>query len=173
MASPRKVNLALLPEIVRTSNCWAQVNRKIGLSNYPSAQKWVKRLGLDTSHFLGKKARGNGAKHDGLVFVEDSPYPKIAKRRAHVRLPQTCTECGNAGVWNGRPLKLQIDHRNGDKNDCRWENLRKVCPNCHSQTDTWGNKKRKINLAASDGLEPSLTVSETAVLPFKLDDKAI
>lgn len=54
-----------------------------------------------------------------------------------------CEICGQLPEWNGKPLVLQLDHINGDHYDNRIENLRIVCPNCHTQTDTFGTKKLK------------------------------
>lgn len=44
--------------------------------------------------------------------------------------------------WGGRPITLHVDHIDGDKFNNTIKNLRFLCPNCHQQTDTWGNKKR-------------------------------
>ena len=51
-----------------------------------------------------------------------------------------CACCGNAGRWQGQPLTLQLDHVNGRYNDNRLENLRWLCPNCHSQTETFAGR---------------------------------
>jgi hypothetical protein len=48
--------------------------------------------------------------------------------------------CNQGLIWNGEPLNLHLDHINGIKLDNRIENLRILCPNCHSQTDTFGGR---------------------------------
>ena len=51
-------------------------------------------------------------------------------------------ECGIA-AWRGRPLALELHHINGDGRDNRLENLTLLCPNCHSQTDSWGGRNSR------------------------------
>ena len=59
-------------------------------------------------------------------------------------LQNRCSICG-ISEWLGRRLMCHLDHINGVNNDNRLENLRMLCPNCHSQTDTYGglNKRAK------------------------------
>jgi hypothetical protein len=54
---------------------------------------------------------------------------------------ERCEECGLV-AWRGRPLGLELHHINGDGLDNRLENLQLLCPNCHSQTDTWGGRNK-------------------------------
>jgi transposase-like protein len=65
----------------------------------------------------------------------------VIKRRliSSGHLPYRCALCG-ISEWQGRPLSLQIDHVNGKALDYRLENLRLLCPNCHSQTETFGGR---------------------------------
>jgi len=57
-----------------------------------------------------------------------------------------CEECGGEAAWNGHPLSLQVDHIDGNNRNHRLENLKILCPNCHSQTHAYGAKNinRKI-----------------------------
>lgn len=57
-------------------------------------------------------------------------------------LQNVCQGCGLI-EWLGKPLIMHIDHINGKRNDHRLENLRMLCPNCHSQTPTYGGKNVK------------------------------
>lgn len=76
-----------------------------------------------------------------------------------------CEKCGNTGNWNGDTLVLQLDHINGVNNDNRIENLRFLCPNCHSQTDTFANK-RSMNKKSSE--ENKRIRKEEAIKNFKI-----
>jgi hypothetical protein len=54
-------------------------------------------------------------------------------------------ECEVCGIkeWNGRLLKMQLDHIDGNTYNHTLNNLRMICPNCHSQTDTFCGKNKK------------------------------
>jgi 5-methylcytosine-specific restriction endonuclease McrA len=54
-------------------------------------------------------------------------------------LPSRCRECGLED-WRGRQISLELHHMNGNGKDNRLENLTLLCPNCHSETDSWGGR---------------------------------
>jgi len=54
-------------------------------------------------------------------------------------LENRCAECGLT-EWRGRSLSIHLDHINGVRGDNRLENLRMLCPNCHSQTETYSGR---------------------------------
>ena len=66
--------------------------------------------------------------------------PKLIKAGL---LQNICSECGQKPEWNGKPLVLQLDHINGDSTDNRIQNLRILCPHCHSQTSTFAGRSLK------------------------------
>ena len=51
-----------------------------------------------------------------------------------------CELCNQPSVWNDKPLKLQVDHIDGHSDNNKLENVRLLCPNCHTQTETYGSK---------------------------------
>jgi transposase-like protein len=76
------------------------------------------------------------------------------RSRAHVKArllaagvkKRQCEGCGLTD-WLGAPISLELHHVNGDGHDNRLTNLRLLCPNCHSQTDTWGGRNKGRNVA--------------------------
>lgn len=54
-----------------------------------------------------------------------------------------CASCGLGNFWNNKEITLQMHHINANRLDNRLENLTLLCPNCHSQTESFGGKKIK------------------------------
>jgi hypothetical protein len=118
--------------------------------NYKSIGTRISQLSLDRSHIKGQ-AHGTSVSPNKLVteaiMVENSTYSNTDNLRKRLIkegiLENKCKECGLVNVWNEKTITLQLDHINGNPRDHRLENLRILCPNCHSQTPTFRGKNKK------------------------------
>lgn len=115
----------------------------------------IKMFNIDTSHFnrqgINKgKSPTNKKSWQEILIKTNSPYKEdtLRLRRALMESGREykCEECGIKNTWNNKPICIQIDHINGYWNDNTPTNLRFLCPNCHSQTSTFGVQKTKFTV---------------------------
>ncbi len=113
--------------------------------NYAQLQKFVQRYDIPTDHFRGQGwSKGLCiARRPRLdlesILVRNSTYQssKLKKRLFSAGLKnQRCELCGWAKRASDGRIPLELDHINGQRNDNRLQNLRILCPNCHSLQDT-------------------------------------
>ncbi len=111
--------------------------------------KKLKEFNIDTSHFLGSNKSYNNLKREQKTYVEvlihDETKTSRTSRKTLLNailkegtLEYRCAICGNLGSHRGNPLLLHIDHIDGNWKNNLISNIRFLCPNCHSQTDTFG-----------------------------------
>lgn len=101
------------------------------------AQAWAKTVQRGEI-----EPRSNRKTVEQVLVSRSSRHCKKAKLLREGRLFDRCLECG-ISEWRGRRLVIQIDHINGVKDAWRLANLRMLCPNCHSQTDTFSGRNLK------------------------------
>lgn len=119
--------------------------------NFNTLRKYAALYGLrlkDTNEVRAKTLKVNSKAKLEDILVENSKYKGSKLRTRLVEegyLRNQCSECGIGPEWNNKPLSLQLDHINGIHRDNRLENLRIVCPNCHTQTETFGSKNKRFS----------------------------
>ena len=94
-----------------------------------------------------KKVQAANLKNSWSRPYEEMHHGALRKRLLHER-NNTCEECGCGNIYNGKPLSLELEHIDGNSLNNQIENLKILCPNCHSQTSTFrGRNVRLRNLA--------------------------
>lgn len=150
-----------LQNILDSSGSYREVVTKAGLSdrsgNFQTLKRNIKQRGLSTEILdknrtvsIKKNAERTNRKKKYLqlseILVENSIYTNNHALKLRLIkegiLEYKCAVCG-ISEWMGKKISLQLDHKNGVHTDYRVENLRLLCPNCHSQTDTYGAKNHK------------------------------
>ena len=124
-------------------------NKKSSRSDYE-----LYNLRLDILQKAREKLKGKPNVRKGtLVYSFDEVFcingKGLAKKYFMKFVPYECSEC-KISKWNNKPITLQLHHINGNNKDNRFENLCLLCPNCHTQTDTYSGKTYSGYLKVTD-----------------------
>lgn len=143
----------LVEKILPSCNSYNAVCNKLGLRGvegyYVKIKKIISERKLSTKHF------GTLLENSKVTFKELSDEEffvsnkkrngkSVIKRLVDHGYKKYVCECCGLTEWKNKPLVLQIHHINGDHCDNRVENLQILCPNCHSQTDTYSSNKNAV-----------------------------
>jgi len=163
MTRKRKYTKEFLEPFVKQSNSYAELIRLLNLKQTGGIHRLItmriKEYGINVSHFTGQLwSKGKTKESDQRIrkqaekistpideiFCKNSGYStsKLLKKLLEIGWEYKCNseDCG-LSEWLGKPIRLHVDHKNGDHSDNRLKNLQILCPNCHQQTETWGSKK--------------------------------
>ncbi len=153
---PRTWTESQLRQAVLDSTSIRQTLRKLSLKeaggNYAQIKKYLHFYNINTSHFRGqvwnKGLKGIGKPRIPLekILTKGCLFQshKLKKRLFKENLKQqSCEECGWAKESPDGRIPLELNHINGNYTDNRIENLRILCPNCHSLKPTHRGRNRK------------------------------
>lgn len=143
--------------LIRRCSTFGEVLSHFGLPNVGSNPRTLKtRLEAEGLHAEIQRLREGGRRYRRpgtplkALLVKDSSFSRYHLKRRLVAegiLEEVCAVCGLGPEWNGEPLTLVLDHKNGVRNDHRLQNLRLLCPNCNSQTDTFAGRNGRSSVS--------------------------
>jgi hypothetical protein len=151
----------ILESVVAVSTSVNEVLRRLGLDtvggHHTNIARRIKACGIDTSHFTPvvrtERMRYNQRRRTAEeILVEDAsadarriPSQRLKRAMCELGVEERCALCGIEPVWLEEPLPLEIDHIDANWRNNRIENLRFLCPNCHSTTDSYrGRGMRRV-----------------------------
>lgn len=145
----------VLEPAVAASTTMNDVLRYLGIEvvggHHTHISRRIKAYGIDTSHFQRPSRIGLPVQRHSPQQLLVRQEPSNARRMQSDRLKRAMTElgivercamCETEPLWRGHPLPLEVDHIDGDWRNNRIENLRLLCPNCHSTTDTYRGRAK-------------------------------
>lgn len=161
----KKYTKEKLEEAAKQCTSWRQMIQYFGLKeaggNYSNLQNRCDEFNVDTTHFTGQGWNKIGHPSFGNSIDLTNRLCKHEKKKSstktklvllnHNLKENKCEICG-ISEWLGNPITIQLHHINGDPTDDRLENLQMLCPNCHTQTDTYCKRQeiRVLNLSAQE-----------------------
>lgn len=127
--------------VLLKSSSILEAAKSLGISRQTVARVvWAEMI--DLSHMPAGKGRPTTP--DKIFCIKKE---RDARTRKYLRQwdpdNYVCAVCRLGPEWAGAPLTLQMDHINGNACDDRKENLRWLCPNCHTQTPTFTGRNMK------------------------------
>lgn len=150
-----------LEQAINKTDSMAKAARLLGIP-FSTFKRRAIKLGLYKPNQAGKGlkktfvANGQGARFitQDILAGKHPQYStgKLKKRLLEEGyLKEICSLCPVENIWQGKPLVLHLDHIDGDNRNHSFENLRLLCPNCHSQTETYCGRNKRLKRLRSSG----------------------
>lgn len=142
---------------IEASTTLAEALKRMGVStssfNYQQIRKYSIIHGVSIEHLqhagivgttraAQQRAKLRRISHDEMFKEHSTTDRSVVRRRilSQQLIPYVCGECDIGPEWKGKTLVLHLEHRNGVGTDNRLQNLCFLCPNCHSQTETYAGR---------------------------------
>lgn len=149
----KNIKKEVLDEIVRTSFSYAECLRKLNMrpggGNYKTIQLYIAKYNLDISHFTGA-AWNQGERYRKIfqgrpleVYLNNEQQiqsSKLKDKLFKAGLKENICEICHIDSWNGKEIMCELHHIDGNRNNNNLDNLMILCPNCHSQTNTFSKQ---------------------------------
>lgn len=141
-------------DLVRESVSVGDICKKLGTRKgggiFTNIQRRIENMNLNTNHFIdgriGEHSPTHISKEEFMGRLADNCEMDSGWMKKKIiefsLIPNKCHKCQLVNIWNGEPLTLHMDHIDGDYMNNSLNNLRFLCPNCHSQTPTFSMGKR-------------------------------
>lgn len=150
-----KYTKELLEKNVKDCYSFAELCRRLGLKPEGSNPKTLRRkmdeFGVDYSHFTGQRWNTNSSNpvYRGKYISNLCEHSSLSSANVkamvyRLNLKENKCECCGISEWMGMPIVCELHHINGDPTDNRIENLQILCPNCHSLTENFRSRNRKV-----------------------------
>ncbi len=134
-------------KICNESISMAEASAKLGL-HFNSFKKRALELNCYNTNQSGIGMKKLMPKIPLKEIIYENKHPQYQTYKLKLRLIEDgilknmCKCCGLENSWNGKKIELELDHIDGDSKNHNLKNLRLLCPNCHSQTETFRSKNR-------------------------------
>ena len=133
-------------ELIIQYNKCPHLGKISAMLNLPTITVWRRLKALNVKSI---SKRGGNAKLNAIPLQEilDGLHPhyqtfKLNKRLLSEKVLENICDICKLSDWNDKPIRLHLDHINGDSHDHQLINLRLLCPNCHSQTSTYCGRNK-------------------------------
>lgn len=162
MNTRRSYSIEQLKDVIKKSYSIADVLRELGLrpvgGNYKTINRLVKKYNIDISHFKGQgwaKNKPIGYKRPIEDYLSNKFYLQSYKLKNRLLsegiMEHKCQKCNNT-KWLDNPIPLELHHIDGNSDNNNLANLQLLCPNCHTFTDNYRGKNKKV---LATGVEPA------------------
>ena len=140
-------------KICNNSLSMLEASNKLGL-HFNTFKKYAVLFGCYKPNKSGKcikKKSNNGYLLEDILSGKHPQYQTYKSRNRLIESGLKLNVCEICGIyeWNGKPLNLELHHKDGNSKNHKLDNLILICPNCHSQTDTFRAKNIKYKSLAA------------------------